>query len=74
MSVVVSVRIPQELKEAEKYDIDISEVARRALEKEARRGDGRSEANRRDALQDPRRGDGRMAQRGEEGEVEQVLM
>jgi len=38
MSVVVSVRIPRELKEkAEKYGIDISEVARRALEKEVRR-------------------------------------
>jgi len=38
MSVVVSVRIPRELKEeAKRYGINISEVARRALEEEVRR-------------------------------------
>jgi len=38
MSVTVSVRIPRELKEeAKRYGINISEVARRALEKEVKR-------------------------------------
>jgi len=38
MSVTVSVRIPRELKEeAKRYGINISEVARRALEEEVRR-------------------------------------
>jgi len=38
MSVTVSVRIPKELKEeAKRYGINISEVARRALEEEVRR-------------------------------------
>jgi hypothetical protein len=74
MSVTVSVRIPRRLRdEAKRYGINISEVARRALEEEARGGGCRGEAGGGAPLQDLRGGDGGMAEGGEEGEVGHVL-